>query len=223
MDTDFILHRILDIYLRCGVKEFPLDCLGIIGQLGIRLIKYSELSDAKRETCMLVSQDAFKLHSGMIYYNAECRYVPRQRFTLMHELGHIVLGHVGESRQNEDEANYFASNILAPRVVIHKSRQTTKDIQEKFGLSCTAANIALDSYKAWYDRICRTTRKPTEVELRMEELFFPDKGEDNLLAAGRNSHQAKFSAATEEAMVFFERYQSFDELVDSQQWYGSGR
>ncbi len=55
--------------------------------------------------------------------------VPRQRFTAAHELGHILLGHVGEGRlvnrepspadaPIEKEANVFASRLLAPACVL---------------------------------------------------------------------------------------------------------
>ena len=43
----------------------------------------------------------------------------RIRFSIMHELGHIMLGHSRECAYNEQQANFFASNILAPRMAIH--------------------------------------------------------------------------------------------------------
>lgn len=55
--------------------------------------------------------------------------LPRQRFTVAHELGHILLGHVGEYKlvnrepapsdnPIEQAANVFASRLLAPACVL---------------------------------------------------------------------------------------------------------
>lgn len=41
------------------------------------------------------------------------------RFTLAHELGHIVLEHVEDNKQNNKEANCFARNFLCPLPVAH--------------------------------------------------------------------------------------------------------
>lgn len=42
----------------------------------------------------------------------------RMRFTLAHELGHLVLGHVVPSERMEEEANCFASALLMPKADI---------------------------------------------------------------------------------------------------------
>lgn len=39
---------------------------------------------------------------------------PRQRFTLCHEIGHIILDHKEQSNNNEKEANEFASELMFP-------------------------------------------------------------------------------------------------------------
>lgn len=41
-----------------------------------------------------------------------------RRQTLAHELGHILLGHDGESEQANREANCFAAQLLIPRPVL---------------------------------------------------------------------------------------------------------
>lgn len=41
-----------------------------------------------------------------------------RRFTLAHELGHIVLGHEGESSAADREANHFAAHLLLPRPLL---------------------------------------------------------------------------------------------------------
>ena len=102
----------------------------------------------------------------------------RIRFSLMHELGHILLDHKASSVKNEDEADYFASCILAPRIMIHHlrlnnkySKVTADDIHDYFDISISASNRALMDYHNWYSEIARTTRKPTDTELAIKELF----------------------------------------------------
>ena len=68
----------------------------------------------------------------------------------MHEVGHIVLNHEGESSGNEKEADLFASNILAPRSIIwHLHFNSAKDICKTFDVSCMAANRILKDYKTF--------------------------------------------------------------------------
>lgn len=143
--------------------------------LKIPLYKYSELSAKKEKECYKVSDDAFKL-KGKIYYNDSFPYICRQRFTLMHEVGHILLKHVGDTKENDDETNYFASHFLAPRILIHKYKcHDAIQIHDKFGLSYQASNRALMSYKEWFRNISYSaTRKPTEPEQQLEHIFFPE-------------------------------------------------
>lgn len=58
---------------------------------------------------------------GVAYYAVAYRpreLASRERFTLAHELGHVVLGHFGTYTADEREADHFASCFLAPRIVM---------------------------------------------------------------------------------------------------------
>lgn len=47
----------------------------------------------------------------------------------------------------EAEANFFASNILAPRMAIHYARcKNEADVARIFEVSCEAAQYAFDDY-----------------------------------------------------------------------------
>lgn len=66
----------------------------------------------------------------------------------MHELAHIVLNHVGKNKRNEEEADTFASNILAPRPIIQlENLKTADEIHDFFGISYAASNNALADFK----------------------------------------------------------------------------
>ena len=80
-----------------------------------------------------INNDGFSIiYKGekFIFYNDNC-VVGRQRFTIGHELGHFVMGHVQEGvptyrnkepnrydSLTEQEANIIASRILAPACVL---------------------------------------------------------------------------------------------------------
>lgn len=166
-----LLETILDIYIKAEVNTFPIDCIKIAQTLEIPLHKYSELSKTKQINCFSLSDNAFKLY-GEIYINDQFPHKGRQRFTIMHEIGHIIFEHSGELQENEDEADIFASNILAPRIMIHKYRCETSDqIHDIFGLSYEASNRALMDYRKWYENIAQTTHRPSAPERQLELLI----------------------------------------------------
>lgn len=68
----------------------------------------------------------------------------RQRFTLAHELGHIVLRHSLEEPFEEVEADYFASQLLMPHPLLETfGEEITPDlIADTFQTSKMAARIA---------------------------------------------------------------------------------
>ena len=73
------------------------------------------------------SDDGFSVGLTQIVYNLKSSAV-RARFTISHELGHILLGHNSEHRvidfnskdPNEIQANAFASELLVPLKFIKK-------------------------------------------------------------------------------------------------------
>ena len=154
MDYKLISDKTLDVFLECGIKEFPVNCFDILKHYGFRLYTYAEMQSANQrlyEMCRKYSDDAFRYHDIICYNNSGPE--GRIRFSLMHELGHFILGHQETTPENEEEADYFASCILAPRVAIHKTLCRTADaIHDTFGLSYAAANRALVDFKKWHGR-----------------------------------------------------------------------
>jgi Zn-dependent peptidase ImmA (M78 family) len=90
--------------------------------------------------------------------------LPRQRFTAAHELGHIVLGHVGRyalvnrepSVQDdpvEQAANVFASRLLAPACVLWGcNARTAEEIAELCDISLQAARFRAERMAVLYRR-----------------------------------------------------------------------
>lgn len=68
LEQQRIIEKTLEIYKKCNIKCFPIDCVKVIKNLGIRLFKYSKLSDSKIKKCFLVSDDASHHRISTICY-----------------------------------------------------------------------------------------------------------------------------------------------------------
>ena len=157
MDYNKIVTATIEVFRKCGVHSFPIDCEDLLKHYGYRLFSYKELRDRNSELYSLslgYSEDAFRAGaSKIVAYNPD-RPHGRIRFSLMHELGHHVLGHNGVSDQNEKEANAFASHILAPRMAIHYSRcKNANDVARLFDMSFEAADNAFIDYRRWHRNV----------------------------------------------------------------------
>ncbi|WP_031420218.1 ImmA/IrrE family metallo-endopeptidase [Lachnoclostridium phytofermentans] len=143
MTNNEIIAGTLSVFKECSINNFPIDCWDIINQYGYKVKRYSELKPKKQEACMGLSDDA-NIIGDTVYYN-ESKSTNRIRFSLMHELGHVIL-----KSDNESECDKFASHIIAPRIAIHYSKcKNAIDVTKIFILSDQASRIAFDDYRRW--------------------------------------------------------------------------
>lgn len=149
-----ILTKVYEIYKKCDIYLFPINCLDIIRRLNIKAVPYSSLTFKKQVALLEVSMDAYRI-GDTIYYNDDRRthVEGRIRFNLMHELGHIVMGHTEESEYNEECANWFAGEILAPTIIVYKCFDINEDsaqsaIANSFNISYEAAETKIKICKA---------------------------------------------------------------------------
>ena len=157
MDYNKIVTATIEVFRKCDVHSFPINCEDLLKHYGYRIFSYKELRDLNPELYNLslgYSEDAFRAGaSKIVAYNPD-RPHGRIRFSLMHELGHHVLGHNESSDQNEKEANAFASHILAPRMAIHYSRcKNANDVARLFDMSFEAADNAFIDYRRWHRNV----------------------------------------------------------------------
>lgn len=177
VDYEYIRSKTLEVYIECKVKSFPINCISLLKHYKLKCKKYSDLSTTKQEHCYLVSEDAFTLND-IVFYNDTVN-SSRTMFTLMHELGHKVLGHTDYlNKQSEIEANLFASNIIAPRIAIHYSSKNYRDVMNIFGLSEEAANIAFDDYKRWRRYIVTHNNKMSELDKKLYKHFYNQRAKE---------------------------------------------
>lgn len=197
LDRKAIIDQlILKTYKMCKITSFPFDCKKVLKAYGYDCKAYSSLNDKKRKICLGVSDDAC-IMNGTIYYN-DTMLQGRIPFTLMHELAHILLEHRIKDEEEEHEADYMASNFLAPRIMIHQlclsneyKKITADDIHNYFGISISAANRAVMDYHEWYANIAHTTRKPTDTELKIKELFCIDTTDTKPTVAKKKTRYSK--------------------------------
>lgn len=205
MDKEKLNQCIYDIYVHCEITKFPIDCIKIIQAYGIKLQEYSSLSAKKRTACKKLSRDAC-LIGNVLYY--EDKNIPeRIRFSLMHEFGHYFM-----NTEEEDDADIFSSNILAPRIMIHAMHFRNADnIHDYFGLSYSASNLALADYKNWYRHISWTTRQHSEAEEKIKQIFIetpkkatPPKPEPQEAKAKPRKRKTKAEREVEERLAILE-------------------
>lgn len=137
-------------------KVLPIRVTQICQQLNIRIKLYAPEDGNDGMSLVL---------NGEPTIFVSCNALPaRQRFTAAHELGHILLGHVGryqlvnrepEPGDNpiEQEANIFASRLLAPACVLWGcGARTTDEIMKLCGISCQAAEFRAVRMEELYRR-----------------------------------------------------------------------
>ena len=110
-----------------NVDGLPIDVFGLAEKMGVIVVYASQiLSKNKGEINEFM---LFAYPSSYLYYSKEKQkffvYIDdigtnkcRQRFSMAHELMHIILGHTEQNERNEAEANFGAQYMLAPTSLI---------------------------------------------------------------------------------------------------------
>ena len=160
-----------EILLACRVAELPVDLNTIVRHLGVLVYAYSRSRKLLENTGLAevagrVSGLTFYIREQPVILYNELETPQRIRFTIGHELGHIVLGHVrpGEyTRQNRDPqpgddpmeqaANRFAADLLAPACVLWGlDLHRAEDIAQACKISIQAARFRAERMEILYQR-----------------------------------------------------------------------
>lgn len=141
-----------DVLSKFQITEPPVDVRSIIQQLGIHL---SDVSDPGWSGAVM-SRDATSSSQARadIWVNAQDELV-RQRFTLAHELGHLLLHPLGQQFRDttffgtpkETQANAFAANLLMPLWLLSeeaaKMHGNARALADRFAVSEQAMSIRM--------------------------------------------------------------------------------
>ena len=197
---DFVTKTAYDFLLECGYSRFPISPFDVLKQLEDYL-ECLPWSEAKK---ILKSDDPFHLRQQkaeartirmrgdgrywIVYDDVTVNSDERISWTIMHEIGHILLGHLvdfGETALDrggltsekygvlEVEAHYFAAEFLMPTALLkYFSDITVDEISLLFGVSEPAAQKK-------YDRVFKATYLPaSEYDQKLIRNFydFLDRG-----------------------------------------------
>ena len=171
-----IKAEVIDLFERYSVKCIPISGFELAIKMGIILIPYSSLPPNKLATASRVSSDGFYFEPGdgreCIYYNDNIGY-ERSNMTILHEIGHCVLGHYDgmDQKEAEAEAKFFAKYAAAPPPLVHMINPTCpEDIVSAFGISYMASVYAFAYYHKWLLKHHRSKNYSTN-EQRLLCLF----------------------------------------------------
>ncbi len=156
-EYEFIKGEVVHLFIKYKIKCIPVSGFEIASKMGITLIAYSGLSRKKLRAALAASEDGFFAEDNgqeYIFYNDIDISYERQNWTLLHEIGHIVLDHTGHGEHEEYEANFFAKYAIAPPILVYKiDAQCPDDIYCFFDISFEAACYAYKYYKKWFARL----------------------------------------------------------------------
>lgn len=142
------------VLIKNNVSSLPVGVYKICATEGVRLFTYTEGAELITRLKIggaKLGNDAFSFQR-MIFYD-DTRPITRQRFSVAHELGHILLHPQTEATvynreispdddPHEAEANVFASRVLAPICVLHYlNLNSPEEIAEVCKISLIAAQI----------------------------------------------------------------------------------
>lgn len=150
-----IKQAVADMFVDYDIKGIPLCSFEVAIKIGLTVIPYSALDWKKRIEAVIYSEDGYSLETNegewIIYYQDEGKEYSRINQTIMHEIGHYILGHTEEGTIEEAEAKFFAKYALASPPLIHNMRkeQTTENVMEAFDIGYKASCYALQYYRKW--------------------------------------------------------------------------
>lgn len=156
-----------EILLKADITSLPVDLNKVLKAIDVKAILYCDaFFDA--DSPKLRGSDGFVTKIGgkkAIYLNEQKGTTQRRRFTLAHELGHIVLDHPinpiiyrnSEVDKNQSpteiQANIFARDLLMPAGVLAALHMTTVDeIMQICNVSRISAQIRLERLTELYKR-----------------------------------------------------------------------
>lgn len=174
MKPDFnrATKKAYQVLISLNIKTLPIEPLTILYQCKNTMIRtYADVmalfnvSDLwffkalclERNDAVTIRQTRNGRPTYELFYDAQANR-RRMRFTLAHELGHIILNHRQEEDWEEEEADCFASQLLAPRPLfpslrVHQIDVTDPDVVASiFSLSKSAAKVVINKrYYINYD------------------------------------------------------------------------
>lgn len=151
--------------IECEIVKLPVNLAEVVNHYGIYLIKYSDSDYTSRHS--LPNDDGYSRlvdNKPVIYYN-DNKPTHRIRFTIAHEIGHILLGHLSQGETlhrnteqdtdniKEQQANVFARDLLMPATVLHSLNISSADDISNI------CNVSMQSAGIRYERLTKLNER----------------------------------------------------------------
>ena len=147
-------EAILEMYRELDLRTIPIDSFHVAVGIGCPPIPYRLFGPKVLPILKKASLDGLTLHlfgapHPFILFND--RQPPsRIVFSLMHEVGHVRLGHKEHSKLAEMEANYFAAVSVCPVPLLDRLGIEKPDaVSRVFGISEECARFRLKKLAEW--------------------------------------------------------------------------
>lgn len=132
--------------LECNIDSLPVSLNLIIKHFKIKMVTYSSLKKlniAQYKELINTNQGFSEKNNDGSYYIFYDDYIEPsiQRFTIAHEIGHILLKHFEkETKNTEKEANMFAARLLMPMAILKECKvKSIEEVKELCFVSMQAA------------------------------------------------------------------------------------
>lgn len=152
-----IKMKIALVFEDYNVNELPIDIFGLAQKMGVIVVYASQIinrhKDKINEFILFNYPPSYLYYSNLkqkffVYIDDVGTTTCRQRFSMAHELMHIILGHTEQNENNEAEANFGAQYMLAPTSLILLSRdnrmlEEAEFVKLVFGVSQPVAETVI--------------------------------------------------------------------------------
>lgn len=146
-----------------NIYSFPFKLIPVIEEFtDLQIMSFSTARERGFDPKLLSTEDACinELYGVSFLFLNDTMPKSRQKFSLAHELGHVLLGHKLKNHQSdpreETEANVFAAQLLMPEQIIYEFEDRGAELSENlligsFDVSKAAALIRLETLEKIHD------------------------------------------------------------------------
>lgn len=160
-DYELMSEAAIDLRIDYGFLDKKLDVFELAKKIGISLVPYSSLKRTKKgwtAFCKLYKEefkDGFTIIEkqtngewNFLTFFDDSIQITRQRFTIAHEIKHVIFREENPSQKDEELADFFARHLLVPPFLLDeyvRKNAFPDDVSFDFGVSYEVANYALNN------------------------------------------------------------------------------
>lgn len=159
------------ILIEFKLVKFPINIIKLTNDLNIEVKQINAIPNGLYAVSYTINETTYISYVSSGNINTD-------RFTIAHELGHLLLKHKANKKYTEyqeEQANIFASRLLAPMIIVRKyDPNSPEELAKIFGLSLESATIRFNRYLEIKERNKFLTNT---LEKEYYRLYCETKGE----------------------------------------------